>query len=419
MQVLVAGGTGFVGTALVRELLARGHDVTVLARDPGDVDLPASVARVAVDLGQADVDALRDAVAGHDAVVNLVALSPLFTPAGGPEAHETVHVGGTEALVAAASATGVDRFVQMSALGADPDGDTHYLRAKGRAERVVRNADLSWVIVRPSVIFGDGGEFVEFTRLLTTPYVTGLPGGGTTRFQPVWVGDVAPMVADCVEDADRAGESYEVGGPEVLTLAEVARRAHAAEGRPLRVVPVPMALARVGLTVAGAVPGVPMGPDQYRSLRLDNVVDGGDPDANDVRAFDVDPTDLRTLGDSRRRDDVVDASADDGSVLVDRATLGLFAVLTLSWYLPAVVDIYAVPGLALLYLPAYVVNLAVYDGGLGLEAAVYALEGVVGRSPALWDAGLVVTYYLVSVLVVTLARVLTRLVRPIPADVPP
>jgi NADH dehydrogenase len=295
MQVLVAGGTGFVGTALVRALLDRGHAVTVLARHPADADLPAAVDRVAVDLRDADPAVLRDAVAGHDAVVNLVALSPLFTPAGGNRAHEAVHLEGTAALVDAATAADVDRFVQVSALGADLDGATHYLRAKGRAEQVVREADLEWVIVRPSVVFGDGGEFLEFTRLLTTPYVTGLPGGGTTRFQPIWVGDLAPLLADCTVDADRGGDTYELGGPEVRTLAAVARRTYAADGTPLRVIPVPMPLAKLGLTVAGAVPGVPMGPDQYRSLRLDTTVAGGDPDANDVQAFDVDPAELRTL----------------------------------------------------------------------------------------------------------------------------
>lgn len=419
MKVLVAGGTGFVGTALVKELTARNHEVSVLARSPADADLSAGVDRIALDLTSAAADAVHKAVAGHDVVVNLVALSPLFTPSSGNEMHETVHLGGTEALVTAAEAAGVTRFVQMSALGADVDGNTHYIRAKGQAEAVVRGSSLDWVIVRPSVVFGDGGEFVDFTRLLTTPYVSGLPGGGNTRFQPIWVGDLAPMLADCVDEEDRRGTTYELGGPEVLTLADVARQLYAAEGKSLRVLPIPMPLAKLGLTIGGVVPGFPMGADQYRSLRFDNTVDSGDPNANDVRAFGVDPSDLRTLDDYLAGDNARNSATDSGSVFVGAETLGLFAFLSLAWFLPEVVDIYSIPGLILLFIPSYLVNMVFYDGVVGLEAVVYALEGIVGESPYLWDAGLLVTYYLFSVVAVTLGRVLKRRFGPDPADANP
>ncbi|GAA0672039.1 complex I NDUFA9 subunit family protein [Natronoarchaeum mannanilyticum] len=287
MNVLVVGGTGFIGQNLCVELHDRGHDVTALSRDPGDAELPDGVDSVAGDVTA--YDSIEGAFEGQDTVVNLVALSPLFKPRGGA-GHEKVHLGGTENVVDAAEEHGVDRVVQMSALGADPDGSTAYLRTKGQAEQVVRDAPLDWVIVRPSVVFGEGGEFVGFTKMLTTPYVTGLPGGGKTRFQPIWVGDLAPMLADCAIDEDRAGEVYEIGGPEVLTLADVTRLAYRAEGKSVRVLPVPMALAKIGLTAAGPLPFVPMGPDQARSLRIDNTVV-----ENDVTAFDVDPDDLTTL----------------------------------------------------------------------------------------------------------------------------
>jgi NADH dehydrogenase len=416
MKVLVAGGTGFVGIGLVRELTARGHDVSVLARSPEDADVPMGVDRIALDLTSADAESVRAALAGHDAVVNLVALSPLFTPPGGNEMHEAVHLGGTKALVDAAAAVGISRFVQMSALGADPNGETHYIRAKGRAERVVRDSALDWVIVRPSVLFGSGGEFVGFTRMLTTPYVTGLPGGGNTRFQPIWVGDLVPMLADCVDGEDRGGETYELGGPEVLTLADVARRIYAAEGTSLRVLPIPMPLAKLGLTVGGIIPRFPMGPDQYRSLQFDNSVGGGDPNANNVRAFGVDPADLRTFDDYLADGDGEGSGTDSGSVLLGADTLGLFTFLSVAWFLPTVVDIYSVPGLVLLFIPSYLVNMVFYDGVFGLEAVVYVLEGVVGESPFLWDAGLLVTYYLFSVVTVALGRTLKRRFGSLPAD---
>lgn len=290
MRILVIGGTGFIGTALAHELLDRGHTVTVLARTPTDETLPNGSQAVAGDV--TDYDSIEPAVAEQDAIVNLVALSPLFTPAGGNEMHEQIHLTGTENVVTAAQAHGVSRLIQVSALGADPEGPTAYIRSKGNAEQVVCNSELDWTIVRPSVIFGEEGEFIEFTKTLTTPYVTGLPGGGTTRFQPLWVGDFAPMLADIVSEDRHTNEIYEVGGPDVLTLAEVASLAYHAEGQSLTVLPIPMVLARLGLTVAGIVPGIPLGLDQYRSLKFDNTVT-----ENDIGALGRTAADLRPLAD--------------------------------------------------------------------------------------------------------------------------
>jgi len=286
MNVLIAGGTGFIGTALCGELVDRGHDVTALARSPDGTDLPDGV-----DVAVGDVtalDSIEDSFEGQDVVVNLVALSPLFEPSGN-KSHESIHLGGTENVVAACETHDVDRLVQMSALDADSRGPTAYLRAKGRAESVVRDADCDWVIIRPSVVFGDGGEFVPFTKKLTPGPIKALPGGGKTRFQPIWVGDLAPMLADAVTEAQHAGEPYDIGGPEVLTLAEITRLAYASEGKSTTIVSVPMALVKLGLTAADPFP-LPMGADQARSLALDNTVQ-----ENDCTVFGVDPDELRTL----------------------------------------------------------------------------------------------------------------------------
>ena len=288
MDVLVTGGTGFIGTHLCRALDDRGHDVTALSRTPGDAALPDSVDRAVGDVTA--YDSVAEAVEGHDAVVNLVALSPLFKPKQGDQRHDEVHLGGTENVVRAAEAAGVEYVLQMSALDADANGPTAYLRAKGKAEDVVRNADLAHTILRPSVVFGEGGEFVSFTRTLTTPYVTGLPGGGKSRFQPIWVQDLVPLLATAVEDDAHWGETYELGGPEVVTLAEVTRLAYRAVGKPVRVLSVPMPLAAVGLTLADPLPFVPMGADQYRSLKLDNTTAD-----NDVSALGPEAASLTTL----------------------------------------------------------------------------------------------------------------------------
>ena len=288
MKVLVTGGTGFIGTHLCTELAERGHEVTALSRTPSDVDLPEGVETAIGDVTARD--SLDHAFQGQDVVINLVSLSPLFKPSGG-KTHTEVHLGGTQNVVDAAEDHDLRKIVQMSGLGADPNAPTEFLETKGKAEAVVQSSDLAWTIVQPSVVFGDGGEFISFTKLLTTPYLAGLPGGGSTRFQPIWVEDLVPMVADCIEES-HDGEVYEIGGPEVLTLAEVTRLAYRAEGKSVRVLPIPMALARVGLTLADPLPFIPMGADQYRSLGIDNTVTD-----NDISAFGTDPADLRTLGD--------------------------------------------------------------------------------------------------------------------------
>lgn len=282
MDVLVAGGTGCIGRALCRALVERDHAVTAMARSPDAVALPPGVETVVADVTQPD---LTDAVAGHDAVVNLVALPSHVDPR--ERSHETVHRDGTANLVAASEATDVERFVQLSALGVDADVDTAYFRAKRKAERIVRDADLEWVLVRPSVVFGDGCAFLPFLRRTFSPGIAPLPGGGDLRIQPIWAGDLAAMLAECIE-GPHAGQVYEIGGPEVLTLGETVRLAC---GDPV-VVPVPDSVAATAFSIAERLPLVPFGRDQYRVFALDNTTDH-----DDIATLDVDPDSLRTLGD--------------------------------------------------------------------------------------------------------------------------
>lgn len=281
MQVLVAGGAGFVGRPLCRVLDDRGHEVTAASRSPDAPGLPPAISRLELDVTDPDI---ADAIAGHDVVVNLVALPSHRQPRG--RSHEAVHLEGTRHLVAAAERTGVERVVQMSGLGVDEGVDTAYFRAKRGAEAVVRESALDHVIYRPSVVFGDGCQFVPFVRRITPPVATALPGGGRMRAQPMWVGDLAPMLADGVTEDRHVGGCYELGGPERLTFAETVR----AICGPRRVVPVPMSVARVGFAACELLPGVPFGRDQYRVFGLDNTVAD-----NDVERFGVAEADLATL----------------------------------------------------------------------------------------------------------------------------
>ena len=282
MDVLVAGGTGFIGRHLCGTLHQRGHDVTAMSRDPDTAMVPDDVATQAADI--TTFDGLSEVVAGRDAVVNLVSLTPLFQPRGGEQRHEAVTVEGTRNLVRAMDREGVDRILFQSGLGADTNGPTHYLRAKGRAEGILHASDLDWRISRPSIVFGDGAEFLTFLHQVTTPYVTALPGGGHTRFQPIWVHDLVAILARMLEDDERSEQTYELGGPEERTLADLTRAVYRENGRSVRIVPIPMPVTRVAFRVGGVLPLIPFGPDQYRGLQFVNV-----PEHNDVEQFDIDP----------------------------------------------------------------------------------------------------------------------------------
>ena len=283
VNVLVVGGTGFIGRVLCRVLDERGVAVTAASRSPDPSVLPPSVDTVSLDVTDTD---LSDVVAGHDVVVNLVALPSHVQPRG--QSHEAVHHRGTRHLLAASEATGVTRFVQLSGLGVDSGVDTAYFRAKLAAETAVRTTDLEWVIYRPSVVFGNGCAFLPFLRRLTAARVVPLPGGGTMRIQPIWVDDLAEMVADGVTTDGHDGHIYELGGPDRLTLAQTVKLVRPRSA----IVPVPMSLAAAGATVADWLPGVPIGRDQYRVQRLDNTTA-----SNDVAAFGVDERDLLSLYD--------------------------------------------------------------------------------------------------------------------------
>lgn len=288
MNVLVVGATGFIGEVLCRELSDRGHAVTALSRSPDEGDLPESVRREMGDVTA--YDSIESAFEGQDVVVNLVALSPLFRPDGGDRKHFEIHLQGTENVVEAAKEHGVPRVIQMSGIHADPDGETAYLQAKGQAEKVVESSGLDYVVFRPTVVFGEGAEFLSFTKTVAPRPVAPLPGGGGMKFQPVWLHDLVPMVADAVEDDSHDGSVYRIGGPEVLTLEEIAEMIHAADGHSFTSIPIPMAFADVGLSVLGALGG-PMGKDQARALRLDLVFE-----ETDVDAFGYAEDDLTTLG---------------------------------------------------------------------------------------------------------------------------
>lgn len=294
MKVLVAGGTGFIGRYLCDELAERGHDVTALGRSPESSVVPNGVTTVEGDV--TDPVSLDEPIAGQDVVVNLVALSPLWEPEGGSEMHDRVHRQGTENLVRAADAAGVRRFVQMSGLGTDDEVLTSYHRAKARAEETVRESAIEYVIYRPSIVFGEGDEIVDFTTKLKQMFAPvgplyPLPGGGErTFFQLIYVEDLVPMLADGALKDEHANGTYELGGPKVYSLREMTELVFESQGRNVTIVPLPMSISKIGMTVMGVVPGLRLGPDQFKGLKADNRVPN-----NDIDSFGVSEDEMTTF----------------------------------------------------------------------------------------------------------------------------
>lgn len=274
-KLLVLGGTGFVGHHLCEKLQREGWRVTVPTRRVANA---VSVTHLpGVRVVQADVHgeaALVRLVAGHDAVVNLVAILH-----GSETAFERAHVHLPQVLARACSVAGVRRLVHVSALGASRDGPSMYQRSKARGEEVLRAADLDLTILRPSVIFGAGDHFLNlFARLQAVFPVVPL-AGAQTRFQPVWVEDVAEaVVASLREDAvgrRSIGQTIECAGPDILTLGELVQLAGRLGSRQRPVVALPMALGRLQAWAMEWMPGEPlMSRDNLDSMAVDNVASG-------------------------------------------------------------------------------------------------------------------------------------------------
>ncbi len=282
--VTLFGGSGFVGRYVAAELLKAGARVRLAERDPKT----AYFLKPLGDLGQtqfaaADVtrpDSVRRAVAGSDAVVNLVGvLAGDF---------QRVHVEGARTVAAAAAEAGAAAMVQMSAIGADPDSPSRYGRSKGEGERAVRDALPDATILRPSIVFGREDRFINrfATMIRLAPVVPVV--APAARFQPVFAGDVGRATAQAALDRAHAGRTYELGGPEVLTMRQLFEWIAGATGRDRLFVDVPDGVARA----MAAVPGTPITTDQWRMLRRPNVVADG---AAGLAAFGIAPVALDTV----------------------------------------------------------------------------------------------------------------------------
>jgi uncharacterized protein YbjT (DUF2867 family) len=276
--ILVTGASGFVGSHVVPALVAAGHEVVALARTPAAGELVTDRLepgrRPGIEIRIGDVtrpDTLAPALAGVDAVVHLVAIPRDFS--GGADMR-LVNTEGTRAVVAAMEAAGVRRLIHMGAMGVEDDPDLHYASSKARAEQIVRESNLDWTILKPSLQFGPGDGFFNIVAGLVrlSPGLVPVPGDGKARFQPIHVADVASVVVRVLADPATIGHAYELGGPRYWTYKEITREVLTALGKKRLIVPMPVALIRL---VAGSAELVhlsfPVATDQLRQLRLDNI----------------------------------------------------------------------------------------------------------------------------------------------------
>jgi NADH dehydrogenase len=258
--VAVAGGSGFVGRSIVRELAARGNNVIVLSHRP-----PIATIDRLIEFRQADVtqpERLLDALAGADTLVICLAFrnSPIEAPRRG-QTFEKVDAGGTEALVAAARAAGIRRLVYISGAGAAPDARRHWFRAKWRAEEAIRGSGVVYTIFRPSWIYGPGdrslNRFLGFTRWL--PFVPQI-GNGRQILAPVFVDDIGALVGDALVTPAANNATLEVGGPETLTMDAVIREALRILHRRRPIIHAPVVLMKLFTWPLTILPSPPMTP---------------------------------------------------------------------------------------------------------------------------------------------------------------
>jgi uncharacterized protein YbjT (DUF2867 family) len=275
-RVAVIGASGFIGRYVVKRLAARGSVIAAVVRNVdsakflspmGDV---GQIARLGANL--LDKARLAAAIAGADAVINLAGI----LSESGSQRFDAIHHRGPALLGTLAAAEGVKRVVHISALGADLAAPSAYARSKAAGEQALLAGFPDATILRPSIVFGPEDAF--FNRFATlAQFLPALPliGGGKTRFQPVYVGDVADAVMAALDDPATAGQTYELGGPRIYTFKALMAFILAETRRKRLLMPVPWTVARLQAGLLQLLPNPPLTLDQVRSLERDNVVSPG------------------------------------------------------------------------------------------------------------------------------------------------
>lgn len=280
--VTVFGGSGFVGRHIVRALAREGWRVRVAVRRPDLAWFLRPLGGVGqVEPVQANLrysDSIKAALVGASAVVNAVGI----TSQSGRQNYEAVHVFGAAEVARAAKSAGIGALVHVSGIGADAASRNAYIASKGQGEAAVREAFPGAVVLRPSVVFGPEDEFFNrFAALARALPALPLFGGGATKLQPVFAGDVGLATVRTLDDPATAGKTYELGGPDVMSLREAVEMTLRVTDRERALVPLPFAISRLLASGTQFASAVSLGAfpkaltatrDQIDLLRVDNVV---------------------------------------------------------------------------------------------------------------------------------------------------
>jgi uncharacterized protein YbjT (DUF2867 family) len=295
--VTVYGGSGFIGRHVVRALARRGYRIRVAVRRPELANHLQPLGRVgqihAVQTNLRHAPSVEVAARDAQVLVNLVGV--LLER--GRQRFDAVHTFGAEQVALAASNHGA-RLVHVSAIGADEQSPSRYARSKAAAERLVLAAQPQAVIMRPSIVFGPEDDFFNrFAALARMSPVLPLIGGGQTRFQPVFVGDVAEAIAQAVDGNARAGTIYELGGPEVRTFKQLMQYVLATIERKRLLLPLPFFAAKFQAMVLQFMPPpLTLTPDQVELLRADNVVsDAAKTDDRTLTGLGIEPEPIEVI----------------------------------------------------------------------------------------------------------------------------
>lgn len=291
-MILVAGGTGFLGSAIVRALAKRGEAVAVMSHRPDGAAAAFPGLKVDVRAGDArDAASLTKAVQGIETVISCMQF-PNFPVENKKQGYtfEEVDAHGNERLVAAAKSAGVKNYVYLSGAGAAPDAAKHWFRAKWQAEQAIINSGLRYTIIRPSWVYGPGDKslnrFVGFAKML--PFVPVI-GDGKQRLQPVFVDDVATCAAESIALEAAANKLFEIGGPDVMTMDDVIQTMLSVMGKKRMLLHAPAFLPKLAGLLMSPLPNPPLSPDAVEFITNDAVADIGPL----VQAFGIKLTPLR------------------------------------------------------------------------------------------------------------------------------